>query len=127
MRFKPAKDPLMRAATRTRYPGSSKTRVAHLREVSQFVRELRNQGFGVTKWGNVTSKHVGIVVKSWHDRGLATKTIKEYLSGVRATAEAYDNNSIHRITLRSTLRISSTSRTSIDLCLTRDTTPSWKS
>lgn len=96
MKFKPAKDSLMRAATRTRYPGSSKTRVAHLREVNQFVRELRNHGFGVKKWDNVTSKHVGAVVKSWQDRGLATKTIKEYLSGVRATAEAYGNNSIHK-------------------------------
>lgn len=96
MRFKPAKDSLMRAATRTRYPGSSKTRVAHLKEVNQFVKELRNQGLGVKKWDNVTNKHVGAVVKSWQDRGLAAKTIKEYLSGVRATAEAYDNNSIHK-------------------------------
>ncbi len=93
MRFKPAKDSLMRAATRTRYPGSSKTRVAHLKEVNQFVKELRNQGLGVKKWDNVTNKHVGAVVKSWQDRGLAAKTIKEYLSGVRATAVAYGNNS----------------------------------
>ncbi len=96
MRFKPAKDSLMRAATRTRYPGSSKTRVAHLKEVNQFVKELRNQGLGVKKWDNVTNKHIGAVVKSWQDRGLETKTIKEYLSGVRATAEANGNNSIHK-------------------------------
>ncbi len=95
MRYKPEKDPLMRAATRTRSQGSSKTRTNHLREVHQFLKELRNQGLGVKKWSNVTNKHVGAVVKSWQDRGLATKTIKEYLSGVRTTAEANGNNSIH--------------------------------
>jgi len=95
-KYNPKKDPLMRAATKVRYGGSSKTRVHHLRETSRFVETLRDLGYKVEKWNNVTNKHMGAVVDKWQEDGLADKTIKEYLSGVRATAGFYGNDRIHK-------------------------------
>lgn len=95
-RFKPGKDPLMRAATKVRYGGSSKTRENHLRETSRFVETLRGLDYKVEKWENVTNKHMGAVVDKWKEDGLSDKTIKEYSSGVRATASFYDNDRLHK-------------------------------
>lgn len=74
--------------------GSHKTQYNHLRESLRFVDELRSCGSGVQKWSNITNKHVAMVVESWKDRSLAASTIKENLSGVRATAEYFGNDKI---------------------------------
>lgn len=74
--------------------GSAKTQYNHLRESLRFVDELRSCGAGVQKWSNISNKHVAQVVESWQARGLATSTIKENLSGVRATAAFFGNERI---------------------------------
>lgn len=74
--------------------GSEKTRYNHLKEATRFVSELREQGYGVKQWDNLTNKHVAAVVDAWKDRGLSTATIKEYMSGVRAVADYFGNDRI---------------------------------
>ena len=66
--------------------GSEKTRYNHLQEATRFVSELREQGYGVKQWDNLSNKHIAAVVSAWQERELSTATIKEYMSGVRAVA-----------------------------------------
>jgi site-specific recombinase XerD len=75
---------------------SERSQSLHKDEAHRFVDELKDLGFGVTKFENLTNKHVGSVVTSWIDKGLQNSTIKSYLSGVRAVAEFYGNNRIHK-------------------------------
>jgi site-specific recombinase XerD len=74
--------------------GSAKTQHNHIQEAKRFTETLRLLGYGVKQWKNLSNKHVGAVVKEWKNAGLATGTIKEYLSGVRAVARLFNN---HRI------------------------------
>ena len=74
--------------------GSFKTRHNHLREAGRFVTTLRQVGYGVQKWENLTNKHVAAVVNQWQTEGLAVSTIKEYLSGVRTILRHFDNDRV---------------------------------
>jgi len=74
--------------------GSAKTRHNHIQEAKRFTETLRHLGYGVKQWKNLSNKHVGAVVNEWKNAGLATGTIKEYVSGVRAVARLFNN---HRI------------------------------
>jgi len=94
--FHAGKDPLVRAATLTNYGGSSKTRINHLQEAKSFVKTLRELGYNVKKWSNVTNKHVGEVVREWQRQGLSTATLKENMAGVRATASRNGNEKIYK-------------------------------
>ena len=87
-------DPLIRTAMNARLQGSAKTVMQHKEEAQRFVGELRELGYGVSKWENVSNKHVAEVAEKWVENGLAVSTIKEYLSGVRAVAHAYGNEQI---------------------------------
>lgn len=93
-------DRLMRAAKNANLSGSAHTSFAHRQEASRFVDTLRELGYGVQKWQNVTNAHVAAVAERW-TRGdengegkLAVATVKEYLSGVRAVAASYGNDGI---------------------------------
>ena len=93
-------DRLMRAAKNANLSGSARTSFAHRQEASRFVDTLRELGYGVQKWQNVTNAHVAAVAERW-TRGdengegkLAVATVKEYLSGVRAVAASYGNDGI---------------------------------
>ena len=88
------KDSLHEGICTTIVHGSYKTQYNHKAEATRFVRQLRENGYGVTKWSNVDNKHVQSVVNSWKDNGLSDKTVKEYLSGVRAVAESFGNDKI---------------------------------
>jgi integrase len=90
------RDPLLVGLSRIRLTGSFKTQYNHKVEARRFVEQLRKNGFGVKKWKNITNKHVAAVVKAWKEQGLSDKTIKEYLAGVRAVAEAYGNDRISK-------------------------------
>lgn len=75
--------------------GSFKTKHNHLREALRFVETLRQIGYGVQKWSNITNKHVGAVVQRWKKvDGLKNSTLKEYLSGVRLVARYFGNRNI---------------------------------
>lgn len=74
--------------------GSAKTQHNHIQEAKRFTETLRQLGYGVRQWKNISNKHVGAVVCEWKNAGLATGTIKEYLSGVRAVTRFFKN---HRI------------------------------
>ena len=74
--------------------GSTKTQYNHIAEATRFIGELRDAGYGVQKWSNITMKHVAEVVQRWQDRDLSPATIKEYLSGVRVCARFYGNDRI---------------------------------
>jgi len=74
--------------------GSAKTQHSHVQEAKRFVETLRRIGYGVQQWKNLSNKHVGAVVEEWKNSGLATGTIKEYLSGVRAVARFFNNDRI---------------------------------
>lgn len=76
--------------------GSYKTRYNHIRETERFIHTLRNLGYGVQTWANVTNKHVAAVIHSWQDCHLTVATIKEYLSGVRAVAGFFGNDKISK-------------------------------
>lgn len=78
----------------TKLTGSFKTRYNHLKEAERFVETLRELKYGVAKWDNISNKHVAAVVNRWQSDGLTDKTIKEYLSGVRAIARSYGNDHI---------------------------------
>ena len=71
--------------------GSYKTQYNHLRETKLFVQALREVGYGVQQWKNLSNKHVGAVVDRWKAKGLKAATIKEYLSGVRVVTKFFDN------------------------------------
>jgi len=88
------RDKLLNGIHRAKIPGSFKTVYNHKMEAMRFLRTLRQCGYGVQKWQNITNKHVAAVVSSWKEKGLSDKTIKEYLSGVRAVARAYNNERI---------------------------------
>lgn len=70
--------------------GSHLTQHAHIRESERFIKTLRQLGFGVQKWANVSNKHVMAVVNQWKLEGLSNATLKEYLSGVRLVSRFYD-------------------------------------
>lgn len=89
------RDRLRYAVHIARIPGSYKTAYNHRMEALRFVVTLRDLGYGVQKWSNVTNKHVAAVVSAWKERGLQDKTIAEYLSGVRAVARVWGNERIH--------------------------------
>ena len=74
--------------------GSHKTQYNHIQEATRFVEQLRDLGYGVQKWDNLTMRHVAEVVDSWKERGLAPATIKEYMSGVRTCASFFGNERI---------------------------------
>ena len=87
-------DKLITGINRCNLSGSYKTVYNHRMEATRFVEQLRSNGYGVQKWQNINNKHVASVVNSWKEQGLSDKTIKEYLSGVRAVASAYGNDKI---------------------------------
>ena len=89
------RDSLKYAIGRVRLSGSFKTVANHKQEAVRFVGTLRELGYGVSRWDNVSNLHVGAVVESWKAEGLSLATIKEYLSGVRAVALAYGNTKIN--------------------------------
>lgn len=74
--------------------GSAKTAYNHQKEAERFVATLRDKGFGVQQWSNITNKHVQAVVSAWKEEGKAASTIKEYLSGVRVCANFYGNEKV---------------------------------
>jgi len=74
--------------------GSHKTQYNHKQETSRFVSELRDAGYGVQRWDNLSMRHVAAVVDRWQDRGLTPATIKEYLSGVRVCCNFYGNDRV---------------------------------
>lgn len=90
-------DPLIMAAhhaIRT-HGRSGKTRANHYKEVGYFVKALRHLQYGVSKWKNVSKKHVGEVVEYWKEhKRLSAATIKEYLTGVRIAAKHYKNMAV---------------------------------
>lgn len=92
--MKNKKDGLRYAVGRANLTGSFKTVHNHRQEAQRFVDALRLNGQGVTKWVNVTNKHVGLAVSQWKDEGLSAATIKNYLAGVRALCRAYGNDRI---------------------------------
>ncbi len=83
----------IRVMKRTRH-GSAKTRHNHIKEARRFVETIRELGYGVKRWKNVTNKHVQEAVDKWKDDGLKVATVKEYLSGVRTVCRLYGNNRI---------------------------------
>jgi len=88
-------DPLLVAVGKARLSGSAKTMYNHKVEAARFVSDLRANGYGVSKWSNITNKHIQAVVDYWREeKELATATIKEYLSGVRSVARAFGNEII---------------------------------
>ena len=88
-------DGLRYALGRATLTGSKKTIHNSKRQASLFVDALRDMGFGVEKWTNVSNRHVAEVVDYWQNEELLTSTIKTYLSGVRAVCRAYGNDKIH--------------------------------
>ncbi len=74
--------------------GSHKTQYNHIAETTRFVSQLRDLGYGVQRWDNLSVRHIGEVVQVWQERGLAPATIKEYLAGVRVCAGYYGNDRI---------------------------------
>lgn len=76
--------------------GSEKTRFNHVSESSRFAESMKENGFKVQDWKNVSNKHVAAYVAEMQERGLATSTIKESLAGIRAVCEFHKNESIHQ-------------------------------
>ena len=74
--------------------GSAKTRHNHIKEARRFVITIRELGYGVKRWKNVTNLHIQKAVDKWKEDGLQVATIKEYLSGVRAVCRIYENDRI---------------------------------
>lgn len=87
-----ARDGLIEGIKHARLSGSEKTKFAHKQEAGRFVEELREQGHGVQKWQNVTSRQLADVAEAWVNRGLAASTVHEYVSGVRQVAMSYGND-----------------------------------
>ena len=90
------KDGLRYAIGRANLTGSYKTQHNHKQEAHRFIDALRTSGQGVSKWTNVTNKHVSIAVAHWEKCGLSCATVKNYLSGVRSLCRAYGNDRIER-------------------------------
>ncbi|MDY6895615.1 MAG: integrase domain-containing protein [Thermotogota bacterium] len=76
--------------------GSFKTRYNHIKGAIRFEKTLRELGYGVKKWCNITNKHVGAVVDRWKEEGLKAGTIKNYLSPVRIICKYHGNDRIHK-------------------------------
>ncbi|MGD8702585.1 MAG: phage integrase N-terminal domain-containing protein, partial [Desulfosarcina sp.] len=74
--------------------GSAKTRHNHIKEARRFVKTIRELGYGVKRWKNVTNLHIQKAVNKWKEEGLQAATIKEYLSGVRTVCRIYGNERI---------------------------------
>jgi len=74
--------------------GSAKTQHNHIQEARRFTQTLRELGYGVKQWKNVSNKHVGAVVNSWKAKEMAISTMKEYLSGVRVVTAYFKNDRI---------------------------------
>jgi site-specific recombinase XerD len=74
--------------------GSAKTRHNHIKEARRFVMTIRELGYGVKRWKNVTNIHIQKAVNKWKEDGLQAATIKEYLSGVRTVCRIYGNDRI---------------------------------
>ncbi len=74
--------------------GSAKTRHNHIKEARRFVHTIRELGYGVQRWKNISNKHVHEAVHKWQQKGLQVATIKEYLSGVRYVCRIYGNDRI---------------------------------
>ncbi|BBO77367.1 integrase [Desulfosarcina widdelii] len=74
--------------------GSAKTRHNHIKEARRFVDTIRELGYGVKRWKNITNKHVQEAVNKWKEEGLQVATVKEYLSGVRTVCRMYGNDRI---------------------------------
>lgn len=74
--------------------GSHKTQHDHIQEARLFARDLRDLGYGVQRWNNLSMRHVTAVVNTWQERGLSPATMKEYLSGVRTCARFYNNDRV---------------------------------
>ncbi len=74
--------------------GSAKTRHNHIKEARRFVNTIRDLGYGVQRWKNISNKHVHEAVIKWQQEDLQVATIKEYLSGVRYVCRIYGNDRI---------------------------------
>lgn len=74
--------------------GSAKTRHNHIKEARRFVNTIRDLGYGVQRWKNISNKHVHEAVIKWQQEKLEVATIKEYLSGVRYVCRIYGNDRI---------------------------------
>lgn len=74
---------------------SAKTRYNRIKEATRFVKVLRELGYGVKKWDNITNKHVGAVVDVWKKQGLTPATIKGNMSAVRLVTRYFGNDRIH--------------------------------
>ena len=74
---------------------SAKTRYNRIKEATRFVKVLRELGYGVKKWDNITNKHVGTVVDIWKNQGLTPATIKGNMSAVRLITRFFGNDRIH--------------------------------
>ena len=83
----------IRIIQKSRY-GSAKTRHNHIKEARRFVGTIRELGYGVKRWKNVTNKHVQEAVNKWKEERLQVATVKEYLSGVRTVCRIYGNDRI---------------------------------
>jgi site-specific recombinase XerD len=87
-----ARDSLKWGIGRANLSGSGKTQRNNRVQASCFVDTLRECGFGVQKWTNLTNAHVQAVVNAWLEEGKKTGTIKTYLSSVREVARAFGND-----------------------------------
>ncbi|EPR37098.1 putative Integrase catalytic domain [Desulfovibrio sp. X2] len=89
-------DSLLYALRRARLTGSGKTITNNKKSAELFVRVLRDLGYGVQKWTNLTNRHVADAVQYWQDQDLSPGTIKNYVAGVRSVCRAYGNDTIHQ-------------------------------
>ena len=55
--------------------GSTKTGHNHIKEARRFVNAVRELGYGVKRWKNITNKHVQQAVYKWKEEGLQTATL----------------------------------------------------
>jgi len=88
-------DSLLYALRRAKLTGSGKTITNNKKSAELFIRALRDLGYGVQKWTNMTNRHVADVVQHWLDEDLSPGTIKNYVAGIRAICRAYGNENIH--------------------------------
>lgn len=91
-----SKNKLLYGIKKAHLTGSKKTQYNNKAQAMRFAKILYQQGCRPQHWKNITNKHVSIVAEEWKRRGLKVSTIKAYLGSVRAVAEAYENESIHK-------------------------------
>ena len=53
--------------------GSAKTRHNHIKEARRFVNTIRQLGYGVQRWKNISNKHVHQAVNKWKQEESAKK------------------------------------------------------